>query len=123
VKAPLDGLRATLRAQPSSGHPSGSAGCTCLSPGGQRVAFDDCTCRWGELLRKLLYLGYGATQEEAVEHLAELGGAMNILATRRRREILQERLDAWPADQTIESFCQAHGITRARYDNLGLKRR
>jgi len=71
----------------------------------------------------MIYLGYGAGPLEASQELADFGGRVNILATQRRREILQERLDVWPATHTIAQFCNAHGITRARYDNLGLKRR
>lgn len=69
----------------------------------------------------MLYLGYGATTMEAVHNLAELGGNLNVLACRRRREILQEQLYGWAG--TTAAFCRAHRITRAQFDNFGLRRR
>lgn len=102
-----------------SGVPQG--GCICRTPDGSRATYDTCTCPWGLMVRQALYLGYGATTLEASHSLPMLGGNFNILACRRRREILQDELDLWKG--TTSAFCEAYQITRAQYGNFGLKRR
>lgn len=123
MKAQTEALRATLNQDPAI-----QRGCTCLTRDrvtGQprRASFEECGCEWGVLTRNMLYLGYAATTMEAIHSLAALGGNVNMAATRRRRQILQDALDAWPAGQSITAFLAAHNITRAKYDDIGLKRR
>ena len=84
--------------------------------------FDECVCDWGKMVRQILWVGYGASALEAVNALPDIGMEFRSLTSRRRKEILQSQLDAWPVGQTVEDFCSQFGITRARYDNLGLKR-
>lgn len=120
MKAQTTGPEATLSQDPAI-----QRGCTCLvnrgqGVGAQMATFKECACDWGRLIRQALWLGYGATAMEATQYLAELGGNLNVLAARRRREILQHELDGW--EGTTTAFCEAYQITRAQFSNFGLKR-
>lgn len=120
MKAQTTAPEATLSQDPASRRV-----CSCLAPNRvtgepQPATFEECVCDWGRLIRQALWLGYGATAMEATQYLAELGGNLNVLAARRRREILQGELDKWTG--TTIDFCRSYNITRAQFDNFGLRR-
>lgn len=120
MKAQTTAPEATLSQDPAS-----QRVCSCTTDPGRTgrpipATFDTCVCDWGRLVRQALWLGYGATAMEATQYLAELGGNLNVLAARRRREILQGELDKWIG--TTIDFCRAYSITRAQFDNFGLRR-
>lgn len=102
------GAQTGLRATGSQDHTQPSpSGCVC-SVKGRRAAFNECLCEWGTLMRQLMYLGYDAPAEVAVQELHTKGGELNALASRRRREILQDRAASWTG--TRAAFAREYGI-------------
>lgn len=89
--------------------------CSCEPP----TTFTDCTCHWGALVRRMLYVGYSQPLDQAAHDLLPLSeNARDVILN--QREVTYRRLVAAFQGSVLE-FCAAHGLSRAVFYRLGLR--